>query len=246
MDQDLVQLVDPLDRKGAAAADPCQSAEQLTNPLDVTPPPHRDDVYGRPTRANPLLDRLDSGEAVPVCTITEQHDDSGRLLVTVQVERRREGVEQRRTTERRRQGIDCLQEHGAVPFLTGQDIGSIIKRDEAQNGRFRQLPDEVPCGELQRTHRGCHARAEIDRQHEIERDSRCFEESRCLLDVVFEEHEVVQRKIVDETTAPVLHHPPAPVSGRRRRAPRALASVRRSNGTCSFPAYRFHEDVLAW
>ena len=35
------------------------------------------------------------------------------------------------------------------------------------------------------------------------------------------------------------------VSGRRRRAPRALASVRRSNGTCGFPAYRFHEDVFA-
>ena len=39
--------------------------------------------------------------------------------------------------------------------------------------------------------------------------------------------------------------PPSPVSGRRRRAPRALASVRRSNGTCGFPAYRFHEDVFA-
>ena len=44
--------------------------------------------------------------------------------------------------------------------------------------------------------------------------------------------------------ARVTGDPTSPVSGRRRRAPRALASVRRSNGTYSFPAYRFHEDVL--
>ena len=41
------------------------------------------------------------------------------------------------------------------------------------------------------------------------------------------------------------HYPASTLSGRRRRAPRALASVRRSNGTCGFPAYRFHEDVFA-
>ena len=47
--------------------------------------------------------------------------------------------------------------------------------------------------------------------------------------------------------APSLHgnYPTSTLSGRRRRAPRALASVRRSNGTCGFPAYRFHEDVFA-
>ena len=47
--------------------------------------------------------------------------------------------------------------------------------------------------------------------------------------------------------APSLHgnYPASTLSGRRRRAPRALASVRRSNGTCGFPAYRFHEDVFA-
>ena len=35
----------------------------------------------------------------------------------------------------------------------------------------------------------------------------------------------------------------SPVSGRRRRAC-ALASVRRSNCTCRFPAYSFHEDSV--
>jgi hypothetical protein len=34
-------------------------------------------------------------------------------------------------------------------------------------------------------------------------------------------------------------------SGRRRRAV-ALASVRRSNCTCRFPAYSFHEDAREW
>ena len=37
-----------------------------------------------------------------------------------------------------------------------------------------------------------------------------------------------------------LNSPASAVSGRRRR-PEGLASVRRSNGTCSFPAYRFHK-----
>ena len=42
--------------------------------------------------------------------------------------------------------------------------------------------------------------------------------------------------------APSLHgrYPASSLSGRRRRA-EALASDRRSNGTCGFPAYRFHE-----
>src|SRR6266478_3847227 len=45
------------------------------------------------------------------------------------------------------------------------------------------------------------------------------------------------------TQAPSLRrsYPASSVSGRRRRA-HALASVRRSNCTCRFPAYSFHED----
>jgi hypothetical protein len=44
----------------------------------------------------------------------------------------------------------------------------------------------------------------------------------------------------------VLAHPcsdTSQVSGRRWRA-EALATIRRSNCTCSFPAYSFHEDAV--
>ena len=43
------------------------------------------------------------------------------------------------------------------------------------------------------------------------------------------------------TGRPALFGPFVGVGSEEAR-PRALASVRRSNGTCSFPAYRFHED----